>query len=205
MDTLKDLQRELSNEKKLIQDEVNDRNQVIQQLKDTIQEINALTASEQKYIKKEVKAHENSTRLQCQEKEARLYEEKQLLLQKIEQERLVHEKIVDFLHRQRDGLEKEIQDWMVKYEEDTESKANELEALKQKRSQDLDKFEELVASYETLEKTVDEDKQVRAKELEEFRLQQLRLTSVIKIQLWFRKIRAIRAQQVTYDNRNFVR
>ncbi|KAJ3344931.1 hypothetical protein HDU91_007509 [Kappamyces sp. JEL0680] len=59
-ETLKELQRELANEKKLIQDETNDRNQVIQQLKDTIQEINALTVSEQKYIKKEVKAHENS-------------------------------------------------------------------------------------------------------------------------------------------------
>ena len=49
---LKGLQGELANEKKLLEDEANDRNQVIQQLKDTIQEINALTVSEQKYIKK---------------------------------------------------------------------------------------------------------------------------------------------------------
>ncbi|KAJ1341185.1 hypothetical protein BSLG_004190 [Batrachochytrium salamandrivorans] len=77
-DMLKELQLELANEKKLIQDEISDRNQVIQQLKDTIQEINALTASEQKYIKKEVKAHENSVRLQCTKKETELCEAKLL-------------------------------------------------------------------------------------------------------------------------------
>lgn len=39
---LKDLQKQLTNEKKLLEDETNERNQVIQQLKDTIQEINSL-------------------------------------------------------------------------------------------------------------------------------------------------------------------
>lgn len=40
-------------------------------------------------------------------------------------------------------------------------KALELEQLKQKRTADLDRFEELVSAYEILEKTVDEDKAVR--------------------------------------------
>ncbi|KAL2912388.1 hypothetical protein HK105_208162 [Polyrhizophydium stewartii] len=194
-DMLKELQRELANEKRLIQDEINDRNQVIQQLKDTIQEINALTASEQKYIKKEVKAHENSVKLQCQEKESSLHRDRELLLKKIEQERLAHDKIVDFLARQRESLEKEIQEWMTKYEEDTEAKAAELEALKQKRAQDLDKFEELVAAYESLEKTVDEDKQIRAKEAEEARLLAAQDAAATKIQRWYRKRKQMRAAQ----------
>jgi hypothetical protein len=40
-------------------------------------------------------------------------------------------------------------------------KSLELEQLKQQRTTDLDRFEELVGSYEILEKTVDDDKAVR--------------------------------------------
>ncbi|KAH6584010.1 hypothetical protein BASA61_007772 [Batrachochytrium salamandrivorans] len=192
-DMLKELQLELANEKKLIQDEISDRNQVIQQLKDTIQEINALTASEQKYIKKEVKAHENSVRLQCTKKETELCEAKLLLQKRLDQEQLAHDKIVDFLGHQRRDLEGEIQKWMIKYEEDTEAKAAELEALKLQRSQDLDRFEELAVSYEALEKMVDEDKLASAKEAEDLRLQQAYSTASIKIQRWYRKRKEQRA------------
>lgn len=155
---LKDLQSELANEKKLLEDEANDRNQVIQQLKDTIQEINALTISEQKYIKKEIKAHENSVRQQCQTKENGFLDIKSNLQKKIEVETRVHEKTIDFLDRQRETLEFSIQDWMTKYEEDTERKSNELEALRLNRTNDLDKFEELMIKYEELQKIVEDDR-----------------------------------------------
>ena len=197
-DLLKELTRELANEKKLIQDETNDRNQVIQQLKDTIQEINALTASEQKYTKKEVKAHENSVRLSCQHRENLLLQEKALLEKKLEQEQKAHEKIMDFLASQRTQMEKSIQEWMTKYEEDTEAKANELEQLKQRRTSDLDKFEELVSAYENLEKIVDDDKAIRAQEAEEQRMMIKRESAAITIQRWYKKFKAIRNEAVFY-------
>ncbi|KAJ3304254.1 hypothetical protein HDV03_002991 [Kappamyces sp. JEL0829] len=193
-ETLKELQRELANEKKLIQDETNDRNQVIQQLKDTIQEINALTVSEQKYIKKEVKAHENSVKLSCSHREAQLQQEKIALLDKIEQERLAHEKIMDFLQTQRGDLEKSIQEWMVHYEEDTEAKSMELEQLKARRTQDLDKFEELVLTFESLEKIVEDDRRLRAQEAEEKRINFKRNEAATTIQRWYRKYKAIRTE-----------
>ncbi|KAJ3262299.1 Sorting nexin-3 [Boothiomyces macroporosus] len=194
LENLKELQRELANEKKLIQDETNDRNQVIQQLKDTIQEINSLTVSEQKYIKKEVKAHENSVKLNCSQREAQLLAEKNLLMNKIKQESAAHSKIMEFLAMQRNTLEASIQDWMVRYEEDTEAKTQELESLKVRRTQDLDKFEELVTAYESLEKTVDEDRKTRAQEAEELRIQGNKLKAALQIQRWYRKQRRIRAQ-----------
>ncbi|KAI8809057.1 hypothetical protein BJ742DRAFT_868723 [Cladochytrium replicatum] len=43
------------------------------------------------------------------------------------------------------GVMKQVQDWMTRYEGDTESKTAELEALKQNRTSDPDRFEELVA------------------------------------------------------------
>ncbi|KAJ3325120.1 Sorting nexin-3 [Boothiomyces sp. JEL0866] len=194
LENLKELQRDLANEKKLIQDETNDRNQVIQQLKDTIQEINSLTVSEQKYIKKEVKAHENSVKLNCSQKEAQLLSEKNLLINKIKQENAAHNKIMEFLAMQRNTLEASIQDWMVRYEEDTEAKTQELENLKVRRTQDLDKFEELVTAYEALEKIVDEDRKIRAQEAEELRIQGNKLKAALQIQRWYRKQRRIRAQ-----------
>jgi DNA-binding transcriptional regulator YbjK len=196
LETLKELQRELANEKKLIHDETNDRNQVIQQLKDTIQEINSLTVSEQKYIKKEVKAHENSVKMNCSYRESQLVKEKELLLKKLEQENLVHEKIMSFLASERDDLEKSIQEWMVHYEEDTEAKAQELEMLKAKRTSDLDKFEELVAQYESLEKVVDEDRRQRAQEQEEQILAKKKEKAAVMIQKWYRKQKRIRDQLV---------
>jgi hypothetical protein len=198
LETLKELQKELSNEKKLLLDEINDRNQVIQQLKDTIQEINALTVSEQKYIKKEVKARENSVKLSCSHREAQLIQEKNLLLDKIEYEKLAHEKTMDFLYNQRLELEKSIQEWMMHYETDTEAKSQELEQLKARRTQDLDKFEELVQTYESLEKIVEDDRKMRAQEAEEHKISQKRLEAAVTIQYWFRKYNAARRAAVYY-------
>ncbi|RKO89792.1 hypothetical protein BDK51DRAFT_42210 [Blyttiomyces helicus] len=183
---LKDLQKQLTLEKKLLEDETSDRNQAIQQLKDTIQEINALTHSEQKYMRKETKAHENSVRERCLAKETTLVEERGMLVLRLEQEQRAHDKIVDFLVRQREALEGQIQQWMVRYEEDTEAKAAELEALKQRRSQDLDKFEELVAAYEELEKIVEEDRQMKQREAEEMRIVKEREGAAMRLQRWWR-------------------
>ncbi|KAJ3175201.1 hypothetical protein HDU87_006436 [Geranomyces variabilis] len=185
--TLKSLQKELASEKRRLEDETSDRNQVIQQLKDTIQEINVLTNSEQKYIKKETKAHETSVRQRCAWDELQLAEERTTLGKRLEQERKAHEKIVDFLTRQRETMEKQIQDWMGKYEEDTEAKVGELEAFKQKRSSDLDRFEELLAAYEELEKVVEEDRQLKQVEADRVREEKLAAQAATKIQRWYKR------------------
>ncbi|KAJ3076830.1 hypothetical protein HDU98_011691 [Podochytrium sp. JEL0797] len=181
------LQKELTNERKLLEEEINDRNQVIQQLKDTIQEINRLTNSEQKYIKKETKAHENSVRQRCQTHEVELVEEKAVKHKSIQLEQRACQQIVDFLTRQKKALETQIQEWMTKYEEDTEAKSNELENLKQKRTADLDKFEELVSAYEELEKIVEEDRAQKAREAEEKRVENARIAAGTRIQRWWRR------------------
>ncbi|KAJ3110297.1 hypothetical protein HDU96_006740 [Phlyctochytrium bullatum] len=189
---LRELQKELANERKLLEEETTERNNVIQQLKDTIQEINSLTNSEQKYIKKETKAHESSVKQRCQARENSLLETKALKLKCISEEERAHEKIADYLTRQRNTLEVQIQEWMTKYEEDTEAKANELDALKQKRTQDLDKFEELVAAYEDLEKIVEEDRLNKQREAEEKRVLHERLKAATGIQRWWRKQLALK-------------
>ena len=178
----------MATEKRLLEEELNERNQAIQQLKDTIQEIHGLTTSEQNYIKKETKAHENSVRLRNSTKEATLREDKEHLAKHIDQEKKAHDMIVEFLTKQREQMEHQIQDWMTKYEDDTESKTTDLEQLKQRRTTDLDRFEELVAKYEELERTVEEDKQIKAKEAEEKRVLLMRENAAFTIQRFWNKV-----------------
>lgn len=77
---------------------------------------------------------------------------------------------------------------MTKYEEDTESKSNELEALKQRRTGDLDKFEELVQAYEELEKIVEDDRQIKQKEADEMKVLKERMGAAVRIQRFWRRM-----------------
>ena len=115
-------------------------------------------------------------------------------MKKVEVETRVHEKTIDFLSRQREEMERSIQEWMGRYEEDTENKANELESLKQSRTTDLDKFEELMASYEELEKVVEEDRQIKLQEAENLKMEKLRNKHAGRIQRWWRAILKKRAE-----------
>ncbi|KAJ3118059.1 hypothetical protein HK098_006036 [Nowakowskiella sp. JEL0407] len=187
-ESLKQLTSQLAQEKLLLEQESHDRDLIIQQLKDTIQEINHLTVSEQKYLKKETKARESSFHKVCLNKEQALLEEIQVWKLKLKVENDVHAKSVEFLARQRDGLEVQIQEWMERYEVDTEQKTLELEALKSKRTADLDRFEELVAAYEELEKVVEEDRLQKLKEAEELKAQQRRDQASMRLQRWWRRI-----------------
>lgn len=186
---LKSLQEQLQREKQVLGEETLERDQIVQQLKDTIQEVKLLTASEQKYLKKEIRAHENSVRIQCSRKESQLEKEKDLLQQQNAIELQAHESIMEFLAYQRELLEQKIQDWMTKYEEDTEKKVQEMEALKQKRAAELEQYEELVGRHQELEKQVEEDKRQRQLAEEARKLEELRNQKATKIQRWWRKKR----------------
>lgn len=165
---------------------------IIQQLKDTIQEVNALTTCEQKYMRKEIKAHEMSTKQRCHQSETKLVEQRTAINNRTLKEHSAHEAIMEFILSQRQDLDFQIQDWMTKFEDDTEGKVQELEALRQKRSIDLDKFEEMVGMYEELERKVEEEQQNTKREMDDRNLTALKLKNVIKLQGWWRRLRVAR-------------
>jgi len=185
---LKELQSKLSSEKILLEEETNERNQVIQQLKDTIQEISTLTASEQKYIKKETKANEASVKGICQKEESILLEKKHLLQKKIEHEQNAHNRIVAFLERQRTELEKQIEEWMQKYEHDIENKCQQIQDVQSQLEQDTEEFENLIQKYEELETMVQEDREQQQQLEYQQKLNELRTEAARKIQRWWRRI-----------------
>jgi hypothetical protein len=184
---LKQLQEELVDERRLLDEEGADRDQIIQQLKDTIQEVKLLTSSEQKYIKKETKAREISLRSQATRRDTVMTDDKQLLLQQIQYEQKAHQVMMEFMTAQRDELDVQIQEWMTNYEEGVENKAQELENLKQQRTQDMDRYDELAVKYETLDKQVEDMRQQKQREEEEVRHLALMVKYSTKIQRWWRR------------------
>lgn len=152
-------------EHQLLDSETKERDGIIVQLRETIQEIQALTLAEQKYMKRELKAKESTQKMHHVSKEQEFEKQMEHLRMEIEAEQKVHSVIVDYLTRRRLHLETQIEVWMEKHERETERKAVELEQLKQARSMDCDVFEDLAVKYEDLERLVEEDKAQRDREI----------------------------------------
>ena len=188
LDTLKRLQDELAYEKRLLEEEINDGARAIQQLKDTIVEVNALTISEQKYVVKAVKAREETVKLVCAAKESQLSNEESIIAAKIEEEKLAHDKMMSFLSSQQIALSTSVEEWMIKYETDTEAKAQELEQARIKSLEDAEAYKNLKAEYDALEKIAEEHRLIAQQELLEKQLNRQKKRAAIKIQRWYRKI-----------------
>ena len=88
-------------EKVLLEEELAVCQEAAQDLRDTISEVTVASAVEQKFIRKDTIAHEESARQQCTSIENKLLEEREFRLQKLHLENIAHEKIMEFLTRQR--------------------------------------------------------------------------------------------------------
>ncbi|RKO97792.1 hypothetical protein CXG81DRAFT_7076, partial [Caulochytrium protostelioides] len=181
-----DMKNSLVTEQRMHAEEVSERTQIIQQLKDTIEEITILTSCEQKYMKHKMKAHESAVRLQCSAHEQTLLQKRAFLEERIAMEKKVHATIMQFTAKQRAAHEAQIQEWMARYESGTEGMINAIELLKQRRSTDLDKFEEMIVACEVLEKKLQAHKAETQAKNEERRLQQRRERAALKIQAFWR-------------------
>ncbi|TPX38212.1 hypothetical protein SmJEL517_g00411 [Synchytrium microbalum] len=180
---LASLKQDLAREKTLLEEELTEASQAAQELRDTISEVTVSATVEQKFIRKETVAHEESARQQCSTIETKLMEENQLWLRKIELEDVAHEKIMEFLTRQREDVERQVEEWMVKYEQDTEAKATAIENIKHERATNVDKFEQLVQMFEELEHAMEEE---RKKAEDEKKLMMQKSQSARRLQRWWR-------------------
>ena len=185
---LKSIQQEIETQKASHRSELEEKDAVIQQLKDAIQEIQALTNSEQKYMKRGFKSQEEARQADMNAMIKRFQRQTEDLKHRLKMEIEAHQSIMDFLSDQRGHMERNVQVWITKYEEDLESKAKELEELKIKRNEDTARCETLVLSYEELEKKVAEAKQLRAIQIEEAKKLAEQEKQAIKIQRWWKKI-----------------
>uniref|UniRef100_A0A8D2IYU9 IQ motif containing G n=1 Tax=Varanus komodoensis TaxID=61221 RepID=A0A8D2IYU9_VARKO len=140
---IKCLQKQLSDVKKEMDFEVQNRNEMIAYLKDQLQEMKAKTDMESRYVKKDTELQVAQVQKRCSAAENDLQNEIEKLRNQTEQEIRVHLDIESFLKQQQMSIEEKLEYWMEKYEKDTEAKQQALNALKSSRAADQAALQEL--------------------------------------------------------------
>lgn len=196
------LSQQIKAEHQALTKEQQEKDSIIQQLRDATVEVQQLVHSEHRFLKSEIKAKHTSLVKSWERMETDLMDEIQLYKAKLSQEEAAHESIMEFLDLQRQQLESDSSKWSSKYEQDILAKSRQLEDLKNKRISETDEFEQLVVEYEVLEK-FNEDYRVKkaAKEAEDLR-RRLADRASKKIQRWWRKLVKKRKVSLSHDPLN---
>ncbi|XP_006154611.1 dynein regulatory complex protein 9 isoform X2 [Tupaia chinensis] len=183
---IKSLQKQLVNVKKERQFEVQSRNEYIAHLKDQLQELKAKTNLENCYMKKNTELQIAQTQKKCNKTEELLLEEIEKLRMKTEEENRIHMEIESFLRKEQQKLEEKLEFWMEKFDKDTETKQNELNALKAAKASDLTHLQELARTLREYEQVIIEDRIEKEKTRKKIEQDILELKSVLKLQAWWR-------------------
>jgi len=183
---LKDRNRRLAATKKGTETEVHELTEMIAHIKDQIQELKSKTAIESRYVKKSAETSiEMNASLRGNE-ESELQEILDTLKRDIEGENRAHTDVKNFLLKKRRQLEDKIEFWMEKYENDTESRTNELANLKTDKDKDLRTLQELARTYDDYERVVKEDQAEKKRIKDKKERDELERVTSVKIQAWWR-------------------
>ncbi|NXF88698.1 DRC9 protein, partial [Eubucco bourcierii] len=183
---IKSLKKQLQDVKKEIEIELQNRDDMIANLKDELQEMKTKMNRESSYVKKSTDLQVHQTQKKCSNAENGLDKEIQELKSKTDEEIRVHTAIENFLRQQHKKLEEKLEYWMDKYEKDMDAKDEELDALKASKANNLERLQRLAEECQMFEETIISDraeKEARRKQLEQDALE---LKSTLKLQAWWR-------------------
>ncbi|XP_064021534.1 dynein regulatory complex protein 9 isoform X1 [Pogoniulus pusillus] len=183
---IKSLEEQLQDVKKEMEVELQNRADVIANLKDELQEMKAKMDRESSYMKRSTDFQVGQTQKKCSNAENVLDKEIQKLKSKTAEEIRVHVETENFLRQQHKKLEEKLEYWMDKYENDTDAKDEELDALKATKANNLERLQRLAEECQMFEETIISDraeKEAKRKQLEQDALE---LKSTLKLQAWWR-------------------
>ncbi|XP_010156927.1 PREDICTED: IQ domain-containing protein G, partial [Eurypyga helias] len=140
---IKSLQKQLQDVKKETEIELQNRDAMIDYLKDELQEMKAKANTESSYTKKSTDLQVHQTQKKCSNAESVLDKEIQDLRRKTDEEIRIHMETENFLRQQHKKVEEKLQYWMAKYENDTDAKDEELDALKASKANNLERLQRL--------------------------------------------------------------
>ncbi|XP_036388188.1 dynein regulatory complex protein 9-like [Megalops cyprinoides] len=144
----KALQRQLANIRKEKARELHRREDIIAHLKDQLQEMKVKAGLERDYMASTSQLQVDQGQEHNAHKEKEMEEEVRRLEEKIEEEKAVHEELVNFLKQQAALLEEKLEVWMDCYERDIEEKQKEIDMLKEKRAANMEEMQELQKKVE---------------------------------------------------------
>ncbi|XP_062485010.1 dynein regulatory complex protein 9 isoform X3 [Pezoporus occidentalis] len=108
------------------------------------------------------------------------------LKSKTDEEIRVHMEIEDFLRQNHKKVEEKLEFWVDKYENDTDAKDKELDALKALKANNLEILQGLAKECQTFEKTIITDRAEKDAKRKQIEQEALELKSTLKLQSWWR-------------------
>ncbi|NXK11485.1 DRC9 protein, partial [Herpetotheres cachinnans] len=183
---IKSLEKQLQDVKKQTETELQNRDSMILYLKDELQEMKAKVDMESRYIKKSTDLQVHQTQKKCSNAENALDKKLQKLRSKTGEEIRVHMEIENFLRQHYKKVEEELEYWMDKYENDTDAKDEELDALKASKANNLEVLQRIAKECQTFEETIISDRAEKEAKRRQLEQDALELKSVLKLQAWWR-------------------
>ncbi|NXJ15158.1 DRC9 protein, partial [Odontophorus gujanensis] len=183
---IKSLQKQLQDVKKETEIELQNRDNVILYLKNELQEMEAKAAMEHRYVKKSTDLQVHQTQKKCSNAEDRLNKEVEDLKRKTDEEIRVHMEIENFLGHYYKKVEEKLEYWSDKYENDTDAKDEELNALKASKAKNLEMLQRFASECWTFEETIIADRAQKEAERRKREQDALELKSILKLQAWWR-------------------
>ncbi|NWU70916.1 DRC9 protein, partial [Pterocles burchelli] len=183
---IKSLEKQLQDVRKETKIALEHRDATIAYLTDELQETKAKTNMESCYMQESTDLQVHQTQRKCSNTERDLDQEVQKLRRKTDEEIRVHTEIENFLRRQQQQVEEKLEYWMDKYENDTDAKDEELDALKASKANNLEMLQSLAEECRIFEETIISDRAERKARRTQREQDALELKSILKLQAWWR-------------------
>ncbi|NXQ24853.1 DRC9 protein, partial [Alaudala cheleensis] len=183
---IKALQKQLQDVKKEADKELQNRDKVIDCLKDKLQERTAKLNMESYYMKKSTDLQTQLTQRKCSSAEDALEKEIQNWKNKTDEEIQLHIETENFLTQQYQMVKEKLEYWMEKYNKDTAAKDQELDDLRELKVENLETMQKFAKECLTFQTTIiidRTDKEAKRKQREQ---EALELKSAVKVQAWWK-------------------
>ncbi|EGD78293.1 hypothetical protein PTSG_09359 [Salpingoeca rosetta] len=185
---VKQLKAEIQRVKDQKEHDIQERNELIAQLKDQRQEARVRTQMETDYIERSAQVSVQMANKRKQMSKSEVEERIAAIKQQMEEEKRVHAELETFLKRSHAKLAAQLDEWSEKFDQDNEAKQQELEKLRDKRAQDLAKLQDLTETYNEYDRVIAQDRKKKLKLQEDAQRSVRELAAAIRLQAWWRGI-----------------
>ncbi|XP_066049961.1 dynein regulatory complex protein 9 [Chamaea fasciata] len=183
---IKALQKQLQDVKTQADKDLQNRDKVIDCLKDKLQERMAKLNTESYYMKKNMDLQTQVTQKKCSSAENALEKEIQNLQSKTDEEIQLHMETENFLMEQYQKVKEKLEYWMEKYNNDTAAKDEELDDLRALKAENLETMQRFAKECLTFQATIIIDRTDKEHKRKQREQEALELKSAIKVQAWWK-------------------
>ncbi|NWU76756.1 DRC9 protein, partial [Onychorhynchus coronatus] len=183
---IKSLQKQLQDVKRQTTKDLQNRDKIIDHLKEKLQEKTAKLDTESSYMKKDTDLQIHQTQKKCSKEENALNKEIQNLKNKTDEEMQLHRETENFLRQQYQKVEEKLESWMEKYENDTNAKDVELDDLRALKAENLETMQKFAKECLMFEETIITDRTEKKNRKKQREQEALERKSALKLQAWWR-------------------